>query len=261
MLDANVVHMGVGFLPSKTPFGIAHRGGRGGGPENTTAAFVHAVDLGYSHLETDVHVTSDGVVVAFHDQSLNRMTGSPSTIADHTWNELSELRLDGDHTIPRFDELLRALPNTRFNIDPKTDGAVEPLCRLLKEADAVDRVCIGSFSDRRIRHAKDALGAQLCTSPGPKELAALLMQARAGRVPKTDHACLQIPPSHLGVPLDGEWLISRFHDAGLQIHYWTVNDSSEMKRLLDAGADAIITDETATLRSVLGERQSSQPGC
>ncbi len=252
--------MGVGFLPSQTPFGIAHRGGRGGGPENTTAAFLHAVELGFSHLETDVHLTSDGVVVAFHDENLDRMMDHAGRIADHTWLELSQLKFGGGHAIPRFDDLLHLLPDTRFNIDPKADEAVEPLCKLIQQADAVDRVCIGAFSDRRIRRAKELLGPELCTSPGPKELAGLLVQARAGRSFETDHNCLQIPTSHLGVRLDGHWLVSRFHEAGLQIHYWTVNDRGEMERLLEAGADAIITDETETLREVLGNRKSASPG-
>ncbi len=259
MLAANVVSMGVGFLPSQTPFGIAHRGGSGGGPENTLAAFEHAVELGYTHVETDVHLTSDGVVVAFHDPKLDRMSDHGGRISDHTWSELSQMKLDGNHGIPRFDDVLRLLPDTRFNIDPKADEAVEPLCDVINRAGAIDRVCIGAFSDRRIRHAKRLLGPELCTSPGPKELAGLLVQARAGRIPETDHSCLQIPPSHLGVPLDGSWLISTFHDAGLQIHFWTINDRPEMERLLDAGADAIITDETQLLRSVLAERQSAAP--
>lgn len=243
-----------GFLPTDTPFGIAHRGGIGGGPENTLDAFSHAVDLGYTHLETDVHLTADGVVVAFHDPDVERMLGRPGRIADLTWSEISELRLDADYVIPRFEDLLQLLPDAYFNVDPKADEAVAPLCELIQQADALNRVCVGAFSDQRIRHAKTLLGPELCTSPGPKELASLLGQARLGRPISTDHRCIQIPPKHLGVPLDGEWLLQRFHEAGLQVHYWTINDRAEMERLLDAGADAIITDQTVVLQAVLDER-------
>lgn len=248
--------MGAGFLSTIKPFGIAHRGGDTGGPENSVAAFRHAVGIGFSHLETDVHLTSDGTVVAFHDSDLSRMLDRPGRIADLTWNELAELRLGDGHGIPRLADLLDEFPDARFNIDPKADEVVKPLCQLVRDSNSVDRICIGSFSDRRTYQAKELLGPELCTSAGPIDLAALLSQARLGRTISTGHSCVQIPVRQFGIRLDRPWMISRFHQAGLQVHYWTINDIDEMERLLDAGADAIITDNVTALRAVLDSRHN-----
>lgn len=239
------------FLPPKTPFGMAHRGGRGAAPENTQAAFAHAVELGYKHVETDVHLTSDGEVVAFHDVDLERVAGVDGDIAEHTWDEIAEIELEDGHRIPRMEELLVAFPDTRFNIDPKADEVVEPLADLLFRLDAVSRVCIGSFSESRISRMRTLLGPDLCTSPGPKGMARVMLATLFW--PKADlpYGCLQIPTRYKGVPLDHPWLISRLHSLGLQVHYWTINDRAEMERLIEAGADGLISDEVDLLKDVL----------
>jgi len=242
------------FLDVDPPFGIAHRGGVGAAPENTEAAFAHARELGYRYLETDVHLTSDGELVAFHDGELERVAGLPGHIGDHTWSELSGIELEGGHHIPRLVDLLDTFPDARFNIDPKTDDAVQPLVDVIRACGAIGRVCIGSFSDERIARVREALGPELCTSPGPRGVAKILLAAvfRPGWRPP--NGCVQIPPSAWGLPLTSPWFIRRVHRLGLQVHYWTVNDRDEMNRLLDRGADAIITDETEVLRDVLTQR-------
>ena len=242
------------FLDVDPPFGFAHRGGRGDAPENTEAAFAHAWELGYRYLETDVHRTADGELVAFHDGELERVAGLPGDISDHAWDELCEVTLDGGHRIPRLVDLLDDFPEARFNIDPKADDAVEPLIEIIRSRGAVDRVCIGSFSDARIDRLREALGPDLCTSPGPKGVAKLLLAAVFRPSWRPPHGCVQIPASQFGLSLSTPWLIRRWHRMGLQVHYWTVNDRDEMNRLLDRGADAIITDEVEVLRDVLAER-------
>jgi len=246
--------MDVGFLPSVTPFGIAHRGGSGHAPENTPAAFRNATELGYTHLETDVHATRDGVVVAFHDADLKRMFGVEGQIGDYEWADLSQMTLDDGHSIPRFQDLLDALPDSRFVVDPKADDAVEPLCRLVEQNGATHRLCIGAFSDARIQRARELLGPDLCTSPGPRQFARLMARLRLGRLPDVVHQCVQIPTTVGGLRLDKPWVIEGFKKAGLQVHFWTINDGDEMDRLLAMGADAIISDNLETLRSVLDQR-------
>lgn len=246
------------FLPSVTPFGMAHRGGHGSAPENTQAAFAHAVELGYNHVETDVHLTSDGVLVAFHDVDLERLAGINGRIADHTWAEIAEIELDGGHRIPRLEELLIAFPETNFNIDPKVDDAVEPLADMILRLDAVDRVCIGSFSEHRVSRMRQLLGPSLCTSPGPRGIVEVLLTAIVFPRPRFPYGCIQVPTRYKGIPLDHPWLIARIHAMDLQVHYWTVNDEAEMERLIDAGADGIISDEVELLRSILQRRGSWQ---
>lgn len=213
-------------------------------------AFEHAVSLGYGYLETDVHVSSDGVLVAFHDADLERITGQPGTIAERTWDELRSIDLGGA-SIPRLDELLSAFPDTKFNIDPKADAAVVPLGDTIAVFDAVDRVGVGAFDDARITALQERFGPALCTSPGPMELLGYLAE------PSDDafatHGCLQIPPSFGEFELD-ERLLGAAHDLGLQVHVWTINEGAEMYRLLDLGVDAIMTDRVELLKHVLIER-------
>lgn len=245
------------YLPESTPFGIAHRGGKTVAPENTLAAFTAAVEAGYSHLETDVHLTSDGVLVAFHDDSLDRVAGHDVRIRDMTVAEVQSIEIGDGHRIPRMEELFEAFPDSYFNIDPKSDEAVEPLAALIRRFEAVDRVCVGSFSDDRIRRIRKLLGDRLCTSPGPR--GALQVVAAALLWPRwsSPYGCLQIPVKAYGIRLDRSWLISRIQRLGVQVHFWTINEAAEMERILDAGADAIITDAIDVLVEVLAARGSS----
>lgn len=243
------------YLDIEVPFGIAHRGGSSGGPENTMAAFRHAVDLGYLHLETDVHATADGVLVAFHDSELDRVAGLQGTIGQYRWEELAAIELPGGHRIPTLDELLTAFPENRFNIDPKADDAVKPLIEAIGDHDAVDRVCIGSFSERRVVEAQKALGPRLCTSPGPAGLAKVRLATALRQGWRSPYGCIQVPVRARGFRFDSPDLIARLHEMGLQVHFWTINEQDEMDRLLDAGADAIISDEVGLLREVIESRR------
>ena len=245
--------MGKAFLDHPVPFALAHQGGTDVAPGNTMAAFDHAVDLGYRYIETDVQATRDGVLVLFHDDELGPLTGAPGTVADHTWDELSALRIDG-HPIPRLDALVARHPRIRLNLDPKSDDAVDPLIAFLAAGDIVDRVCIGSFSDARLDRIGEAVGPDLCRSPGPRGVALVLLRALVWPRPGSRFDALQIPSRRFGIPLSAPWLIRRLQRIGLQVHYWTINDRVEMERLFDAGADAVITDAVGLARDVLAER-------
>lgn len=247
------------FLNNETQFGFAHRGGNTIAPENTVAAFSHAQSLGYRFLETDVHVTADGVLVAFHDDSLERITGRPGTISERSWDELSNIELEGGHSIPTMAELFETFPAAHFNIDPKANNAVEPLARTIQSHNALSRVCIGSFSDRRIFRMRKLLGPRLCTSPAPIHAGAILASAFT-RWPATfGHAALQIPNSLGPIQLDAG-IVERFQKNGFQVHVWTINERSEMERLLDLGVDAVMTDDVDLLAAVLAERGTPLKG-
>ncbi len=243
------------FLDSDGVLAFAHRGGHRVAPENTVAAFDHAVSLGYRYLETDVHRTADGVLVAFHDPALERFTGDDRRIADLTAAELGEIVLTGPdgtgHRIPTLDELLERFPEERWNIDPKADDAVEPLAALIELHSAIDRVCIGSFSDARVARLRTLLGPRLCTSPGPRAiLSALLPWPVPG-----EHPCVSIPTTVGHVSLSRP-IVRRFQSQGYRVHVWTVNDVDEMHRMIDLGVDGIMTDECERLRAVLEERNA-----
>ena len=238
------------FLDWDGVLAFAHRGGMSEAPENTLAAFQHAIDLGYTFLETDVHLTSDGVLVAFHDADRERTCGIRGKINDLTWDEVSEAKVDGTHPIPQFTDLLDAFPHARINVDCKSDEALQPLIILLGERDCLDRICVGSFSDRRLRAVRKAFGNRVCTSLGPVETTRLTTGAP---IPKGVFAA-QVPPTAGRLPLVTERFVSRTHRRGLQVHVWTIDDADEMNRLLDLGVDGLMTDQPEVLKTVLEAR-------
>lgn len=252
--DATVVAVSFPFLDHPGPIPFAHRGGASEAPENTLPAFQHAVDLGYRYLETDVHLTADGVLIAFHDEVLDRVTDSVGRIDELAWDEVSAARVDGREPIPRFEELLATWPDVRINVDPKADDAVPALVEVIARTKSIDRVCVGSFSDDRIQAARDALGPDLCTGLGPDELVGLL-RAFEGETVHFRGQAAQIPPVDFkGRPLATPELIDVAHRHGVAVHIWTIDDAAEMHRLLDLGVDGIMTDRPAVLRQVLEER-------
>lgn len=242
------------FLDHAGPLAFAHRGGAGDWPENTMPAFEHAVGLGYRYLETDVHATADGVLLAFHDDRLDRVTDRTGEIAALPFSVVAEARVDGREPIPLLEDLLGAFPDARVNIDPKHDDSVEPLIEVLERTAAVDRVCIGAFSDARLRTLRARLGPGLCTSMGPREVARLRLDAISGRVHPTPTGCVQIPESFRGVTVTNAAVVRAAHRAGLQVHVWTVDDPAAMNRLLDLGVDGLMTDRPAVLKEVLTAR-------
>ena len=215
-------------------------------------AFQHAVDLGYTYLETDVHATSDGVLVAFHDSDLSRTCDRDGTIASLTSTELADVRVDGREPIPLFEELVGSFPEARFNIDCKSDGAVQPLVDAVRRLDCLDRICIGGFGDRRLRRLRSALGDALCSSFGPAQVASLVV---TGRVPWGGQVA-QVPVKQGPVTIVSERTIAAAHRRGLHVHVWTIDEPDEMRRLLDLGVDGIMTDRPQVLKDVLVARDA-----
>lgn len=217
-------------------------------------AFEGAVALGYRYLETDVHATIDGVLLAFHDDRLDRVTDRVGRIAELPYAEVARARVDGREPIPTFADLLDAFPDTRINVDPKEDGAVEPLVRLLRSRDEMDRLCFGAFSDRRLARLRALLGPRLCTSLGPAGVARLRGHALGLPGGRFSSRCVQVPVRAGKVTIVDERFVDTAHERGLQVHVWTIDDPGEMARLLDLGVDGIMTDRPAVLREVLEER-------
>ena len=242
------------FLDYPYPIPFAHRGGAGVFPENTLPAFQNAVNSGYKYLETDVHASKDGEVFAFHDDSLDRVTEHSGKISELTSKEISNIQIDNFAKIPTLLELLETFPKAKLNIDPKADSVVQPLTDLLKHTNSVSRVCIGSFSDKRIKHIRKELGSGLCVSAGPKKVVKFLAGKFTFSKFKSDYHCLQVPQRSGPVRIITHDFVERAHSRGLQVHVWTVDDPNEMNELLDLGVDGLMTDEPSILKNVLIER-------
>ncbi len=241
---------------------MAHRGGAIEHLENTLPAFQACVDLGYRYLETDVQITADGTLVAFHDVTLERVTDRTGRVDALPWSALSDARIGGREPIVRLEDLLGAWPDVRFNLDVKAAEVLAPLVRLVRRLGASDRICIASFSDARIAAARQLFGPAVCTSLGPRGVAALRLSSyspRAAGLVRIQAGCAQVPLQLGGRALVDERFLAAAHARGLQVHVWTVDDPDEAHALLDLGVDGIMTDRPAMLRGVLEQRGEWAP--
>jgi glycerophosphoryl diester phosphodiesterase len=163
-------------------------------------------------------------------------------------------------TVPRVEHLLTRWPDARINIDPKSDACVAPLTALLDRLDAWERVCIGSFSDRRLRELRRLSQGRACTSMGPRAVALACATATLGAMLRAGASCVQVPPQHGSVPIVTRRFVAAAHRAGLPVHVWTINDEASMDGLLDLGVDGIMTDRLRLLQHVFGRRGLSLSG-
>jgi glycerophosphoryl diester phosphodiesterase len=255
----------VPFLDQPRPIAFAHRGGAAHAPENSWTAFEHAVKLGYVYLETDARATSDGMLMAFHDRTLDRVTDASGPLSALPYREVKALRVAGSEPIPRIEDLLGAWPDARFNIDLKDEPGIPLLADVLRRTGAWDRICVTSFSGGRLRAARGLFERPVCMNTSPAAVAAVRCaisatphgpQTRllAGRFSRSQMRCTQVP----GRVATGRFM-RRAHALGLDVHVWTINDRASMTRFLDLGADGIMTDDIETLRDLLIERGQWHP--
>ena len=136
---------------------FAHRGGGAEGPENAKRSFAAAVKLGYRFIETDVQATSDGVLMVFHDDALDRLTDGEGVIAELPFSEVRQAKIAGTEPLMTLEEALTEFPDTRFNIDIKTDQALRSTLELMRQMNCLERVCLASFSDNRLASVRSEL--------------------------------------------------------------------------------------------------------
>ena len=240
------------FLEEKF-LAFAHRGGNEFAPENSFRAFKSAVDIGYKYLETDVHLTKDGFLIAFHDDTLDRVTDKSGLIRDLTLSEIKKAKIAGTDEIPLLSELLNSFTDCFFNIDCKVDETVQPLINLINNNDFINRVCIGSFSQKRINFIRKSLGKEVKTSMGPAEviLSKFLSYTSLGYNFKSSYT--SIPIRRYGINLLDERNINYLKSNNQKVIAWTINDEDQMKMLINIGIDGIMTDNLTLLKKVLIE--------
>jgi len=247
------------------PLAFAHRGGRtsvdGHTFENTMRAFERAVALGYRYLETDAHTTSDGVLLAFHDATLHRTNGSAGTVADLTYDEVRRVRIGGTEPVPLMHELFSTWPDVRLNIDAKSTDCVGPLAAVVCEHRAWDRVCVASFSPRRLHQLRAMLGPRVATAyaaPGVTAMRFLPTQTLRRVCLGARGLAAQVPVRKNGIEIVTASFVARAHELGKQVHVWTIDEQPEIDRLLDLGVDGVMTDRLDVLRDVLRARGNWQ---
>lgn len=247
---------------------LAHRGGPAYPPnlgiENSRAAFATAVALGYTHLETDVHVTADGVLLALHDERLDRVAGVAGAVAELPYAAVQGARLGGREPVPTMAELFDAFPGVVFNIDLKAPGTAAALWRLLEDRGAHDRVCVGSFSARNLRQFRALARGRVATSAGQLGTAWLrFAPAWLTRWVHSPGVAYQVPRTHriLGreIAVVTPAFLAAAHRIGRQVHVWTIDERAEMDELLDLGVDGLVSDAIDVLREVLAGRHGWPP--
>ena len=231
---------------------LAHRGGADESAENTLESFEYSISLGCKFIETDVQVSSDGVPYIFHDDDLKRICNIEKRFDSLSSKEIDQIRIFGDHKIPKLIETLYTFPTTSFQIDFKTNKVVKPALEVIEDANALNRVCIASFNSKRLMEVRTSF-PNLCISMGPNEVAKTLLSSFSlyqGNVPGD---CLQIPIRYYGIKVVTKRFVNFLKSKGLKIMVWTINDVKTFKYLIDLDVDGIITDRPKLLFKTLEE--------
>lgn len=253
------------FFNHSRPLVIAHQGGELLAPSNTMAAFENAAKMGVDVLETDIHITKDGHLVAIHDPTVDRTTNGKGNVADLTLAEIQELDagyqfkdLDGTYSyrskgvyIPTVDEMFKTFGNMKIEIEIKDDnppGRIEEISSklwdLITKYQMEDKVLIGSFDQEILKTFEKYSKGRVATLAGRQEVKSFVVFhkffLRNLYVPKVD--AFQIPMEDSGFDLTDPRLINGAHRLGMEIHYWTIDDPETMEKLIDAGVDGILTN-------------------
>ena len=249
------------------PIVYAHRGGAALRPENTLAAFDNGFACGAQGLECDVHLSSDGVVVIHHDDTLERTTNGRGPVHGHTAAQLAALDAGfnfSDGTggypfrgqgigVPTLREVLARYPSAQLIIELKQGGRTlaERVVDDLRAANALARVAIGSFHPDALRTVREIESA-LPTGATKEETRWALYRSWAGmRIGLTPYREFQVPVWSGLTPIVTRRFVRAAHRAGVAVKVWTVNDPLQMRRLLAIGVDALITDRPDLAREVL----------
>lgn len=250
---------------------IAHRGDSKNYPENTLPAFLSAVSMGIDVIETDVHLTRDGVLVIWHDPTLERNTDGSGTIESHSYEEL--LKYDAGYTFTkddgktfpfrgkgiklcRLDEALKACPDERFNIDLKSRNTaiVDEFIKVIRDNHAEDRVVCASFHYRNLKLMREK-APDITTSITTMEVVPLLLRQKLHILPKNfkRKIIFQIPRAEFGIKIVTPSFVRDMHERGAVVMVWTINDEKSMRELFSMGVDSVMTDDPALVIKVAEE--------
>lgn len=260
------------YFPTHGIACFAHRGGAALWPENTLEAFRGGIAAGCQWLETDVHMTRDGVIVTFHDHDLQRTTNGRGRICELTLAELR--RLDAGYnfttdgrsfpfrnkgiTVPTLAEVVALDPSVRINLEIKQarPPMVTQLWRFIDERGLHDRVLVASADADVVRQFRNLARGTVATSAGQREAFGFWLALRAGVVDRLpiEYDALQVPIRFRGLPVVTRAFVEAAHRRGLQVHVWTVDELEQMRWLIDLGVDGIMSDQPARLVELVRER-------
>lgn len=229
---------------------FAHRGGALEYPENTERAFAGAVAMGYRYIETDVQATANGTVVVFHDDALDTLTDGAGVVSELLYSEVQNAKTGGTEPIMTLEQALETFPETHFNIDVKTDHAVEPTLDVIRRMDAFGRVCLAAFSDKRLNRLRALSRDKACIGAGPKDVTALKFASWGAPARKLAVHCAQVPIRAYGIALVTPRFLRQCTRQGIAVHVWTINEAEDMRRLIRLRVNGIMTDRPSLLKQV-----------
>ncbi len=265
---------------SRPPLVIAHRGGAGLKPENTMNAFTQAACMGCDMLEIDVRLTADGRLVAHHDAAIDRMSEGSGEVAKMTYQQLREFNfaynfenIPGEEiasareinvsaankaSITLLQEVMEKLPDILLTVEIKDEGdlgrkAVDRLMKLNQKFSHTDKLIVGSFHDEVLSYLRSRYSADINISASKKVVAKFVVSNlfKLDRLLNFNIEALQIPNYYHGFKLARPALIKAAHRKNIAVHFWTINEREEMKRLIDLNVDGIMTDRPDILLDII----------
>lgn len=252
---------------------IAHQGGKKIRPAHTMIAYEQALEDGVDVLEFDVHSTKDGVLVVMHDDTVDATTDGTGAIKEMTFAEIRELdaayrfTTDGGetfpyrgmgHQVPALEEVLQAFPDMPYVIEikQKTPSIIDPLVTMIEKHGVTAQTIGASFDHETILALREA-APEMDTAMSEQEGFTFFLVSSAEEldpnyVPPAEF--LHVPPERAGIMVLHDNFVPTAHALGLKVHVWTINDTEEMRSLIeDLDVDGIFTDDVAALTQVVGE--------
>ena len=229
--------------------GLSHRGNSKKFIENSFEAFNSVVQMGYKYIETDLRMTLDKEVIAFHDPDLKRLFNLDLQVKDLTFNEIANLFKEKNCSLLTLEDVLKEFPKIYFNIDLKVEEVIQDSIKVVADFNAFDRVCFASFHSNRtgkvLRYNQNAI-----VSMGMKDIALF----KFFKFNNKNKKIIQIPLKWKGIKILTRNLIQKAHKSNLLVHVWTINDRKLINNLIDLGVNGIVTDEPELLMEIMKER-------
>ena len=229
--------------------GLSHRGNSKKFIENSYEAFSSVIQMGYKYIETDLRMTLDREVIAFHDPDLKRLFELDLQVRDLTFKEISNLFREKNCSLLTLEDALKKFPDIYFNIDLKIKDVVQDSIKVVADLNAFERVCFASFhsshTENVLHHNQNAI-----VSMGMKDVALF----KFFKLYNKNIKIIQIPLRWKGIKVLTRNLIQKADKSNLLVHVWTVNDRDTINYLIDVGVNGIVTDEPELLMEIMKER-------
>jgi len=238
---------------------IGHRGAPGHAPENTIVGFERALELGADVLEMDVRMTRDGELVVMHDPTVDRTTDGSGRIADLSWEEVRALdaghyyitgRFESPYRdrgvgVPSLREVFTHFPDTQIMLEVKPSGAevAVAVAGLVKKFDRADRTVVASFYTRPTTAVRER-APEIATGATRREVSRFvgLSLFRLTGFYSPPYEALIVPERTRRVYVTSRPLRRAAAERALALLVWTVNQPTQIQRLLRQGVDGIVTD-------------------